>query len=111
MPDDYLWDGKGEPDPDVERLERALRPLRYTEKSFEHQRSRPAEVIPIVRPRPRPIARYVFLLAAAIAVCVMIPLRASRREVPVAAKLPRALSVAVTTAAPAFPVERIEGVP
>lgn len=26
--DDYLWDGKGEPDPDVQRLEALLRPLR-----------------------------------------------------------------------------------
>jgi hypothetical protein len=26
---DYLWDGKGERDPEVERLERALRPLRF----------------------------------------------------------------------------------
>lgn len=26
---DYLWDGAGAPDPEVERLERALRPLRY----------------------------------------------------------------------------------
>ena len=28
MSDDYLWDGSGEPDPAVERLERALAPLR-----------------------------------------------------------------------------------
>lgn len=27
---DYLWDGKGEPDPDVQRLESLLRPLRHT---------------------------------------------------------------------------------
>lgn len=26
---DYLWDGTGEPDADIERLETALRPLRY----------------------------------------------------------------------------------
>jgi hypothetical protein len=26
---DYLWDGSGRPDPEVERLERALRPLRH----------------------------------------------------------------------------------
>jgi hypothetical protein len=30
MSDDYLWDGTGEPDPDVERLERMLGPLRTT---------------------------------------------------------------------------------
>jgi hypothetical protein len=27
---DYLWDGTGEPDPDVQRLESLLRPLRHT---------------------------------------------------------------------------------
>src|SRR5436190_22539249 len=30
MNDDYLWDGSGTPDPDVQRLERALGPLRST---------------------------------------------------------------------------------
>ena len=29
MSDDYLWDGTGEPDPDVKHLEETLRPLRY----------------------------------------------------------------------------------
>jgi len=29
MKEDYLWDRSGPPDPDVERLERALAPLRY----------------------------------------------------------------------------------
>lgn len=29
MRDEYLWDGSGEPDTDVERLEKTLRPLRY----------------------------------------------------------------------------------
>lgn len=29
--DDYLWDGSGEPDPDVQRLEALLSPLRYDE--------------------------------------------------------------------------------
>lgn len=28
--DDYLWDGSGTPDPDVQRLEELLRPMRYT---------------------------------------------------------------------------------
>ncbi len=30
MKDDYLWDGSGPPDPDIERLERLLAPLRAT---------------------------------------------------------------------------------
>lgn len=29
MNDDYLWDGSGEPDPEIERMERALEPFRY----------------------------------------------------------------------------------
>ena len=37
MSDDYLWDGSGEPDPEVERLERLLAPLR---------RGRPAPELP-----------------------------------------------------------------
>ena len=28
MSDDYLWDGTGEPDPEVRELEERLRPLR-----------------------------------------------------------------------------------
>jgi hypothetical protein len=32
---DYLWDGAGEPDPEVRRLEDALRPLRGTRKAPE----------------------------------------------------------------------------
>ena len=33
MNDDYLWDRSGSPDPDVERLERTLGPLRYRHRS------------------------------------------------------------------------------
>jgi len=29
MSDDYLWDGSGEPDPEVQRLEKLLQPARY----------------------------------------------------------------------------------
>ena len=29
MNDDYLWDGSGEPDPEVQKLESALRGLRH----------------------------------------------------------------------------------
>jgi hypothetical protein len=40
---DYLWDGSGEPDPEVQRLEAVLRPLRGT---------RPAPELGPGRPRP-----------------------------------------------------------
>ena len=41
MTDDYLWDGSGEPDPEVERLERLL---------GEFRSSRPAPELPSGRP-------------------------------------------------------------
>jgi hypothetical protein len=43
MNDDYLWDKSGEPDPDVQRLEHALGPLRH---------SRPAPAWPVAVDRP-----------------------------------------------------------
>ena len=43
MSGDYLWDGSGEPDPEILRLEEALRPLRGT---------RPAPELVLPRPRP-----------------------------------------------------------
>ena len=33
MNDDYLWDRSGAPDPEIERLERALAPLRFRERA------------------------------------------------------------------------------
>lgn len=55
---DYLWDGKGEPDPEVERLERALRPLRYEPRRLP---------LPAVetRRKPRPFGGVLVTLAAA----------------------------------------------
>jgi hypothetical protein len=38
---DYLWDGSGEPDPEIQRLEEALRPLRGTRPAPEPVRHRP----------------------------------------------------------------------
>ena len=40
MSDDYLWDGSGEPDKDVERLEKALGGLRYDRPAPELPRGR-----------------------------------------------------------------------
>lgn len=55
---DYLWDGQGEPDPEVERLERALRPLRLAPRPL---------VLPAEEPRraPRPLGGVFVTLAAA----------------------------------------------
>lgn len=41
MSDDYLWDRKGAPDPDVERLEQLLAPLAH-DRPLAHRRSRRA---------------------------------------------------------------------
>ncbi len=54
--DDYLWDRSGEPDPDVQRLESLLRPLR------SHQ---PAPEWAVARPAPRRPGRTWLPLAAA----------------------------------------------
>src|SRR5437667_465423 len=68
MSDDYLWDGSGPPDPDVERLEQMLGRLRTT--------SRPPELTV----RRKPDATYIsvrFLapaLAVAAAIIVMVAL-------------------------------------
>ena len=46
--DDYLWDGSGEPDPEVQRLEALLGKYRH---------DRPAPVFPAIVPRERWIFR------------------------------------------------------
>lgn len=43
MSNDYLWDGSGEPDPEIQKLETALGSLRH---------SRPAPVFPEIKPHP-----------------------------------------------------------
>jgi len=55
MSDDYLWDKRGEPDPDVQRLEQILGTLRYQEKPLEF----PEQIAPARSINP------VFLLAIA----------------------------------------------
>lgn len=52
MSGDYLWDKTGEPEPEVKRLEEALAPLAYKERSFEA----PAEGAPRASSRARPDA-------------------------------------------------------
>lgn len=54
MNEDYLWDRSGPPDPEIERLERALAPLRYRHR---------AEFLAVPAPRSRP--RWTALAAAA----------------------------------------------
>ena len=35
MNDDYLWDGTGEPDPEIQRLEQTLRPVAYQARALK----------------------------------------------------------------------------
>jgi len=67
MNEDYLWDGSGTPEPDVERLERALRPFRF--------RIRPERL-----PETRRPARLRW--AAAAAAVVLIAAWLSRASIP-----------------------------
>lgn len=49
MADEYLWNGEGEPDPAVARLERVLEPIRYQARVFEFP------PVTTARPRHRPV--------------------------------------------------------
>jgi hypothetical protein len=62
---DYLWDGKGEPDPEVERLERALAPLRYQPRPLPLATTEP-------RRRPRPLGGGLATLAAAASLVIAV---------------------------------------
>jgi hypothetical protein len=68
MKDDYLWDRSGEPDPEIERLERTLGRLRH--------RPRPLE-LPVERSTPRPHQQFFYRrffpgLAVAAALVLMV---------------------------------------
>jgi hypothetical protein len=65
---DYLWDGSGSPDPEIERLEAVLRPLR---------RVPPAPALP-ARPAARPGWRALAAAAAVIVALASVPLRSAR---------------------------------
>ena len=59
-PNDYLWDGSGAPDPEVQRLEQLMRPLRHA-----------APLNELKRPRPRR-PRLVWVAAGALAVAAVL---------------------------------------
>ena len=65
MNDDYLWDRSGQPDPDVERLERQLAPL-------AQQSPPPPLLLPEAAPvRPRRLRRVPVALAAAAVLAIV----------------------------------------
>jgi len=98
MKDDYLWDGSGEPDPEVQKLEKVLGRYRHDRPapSFEHVvEVRPAKIRSRFLNFPLPFA---FGAAAAIlVVAVTLLLFLRPRPVP--------------NLGPAWDVARLEGVP
>jgi FecR protein len=77
MTEDYLWDRSGPPDPEMEKLEQTLAPLRYGAAG------RPSEVPP--RPAPSRARWVVSALAAAAAVVAAVGLSQSRPSPPTTA--------------------------
>ena len=71
MRNDYLWDGSGEPDPEIQKLENALGKLRH---------NRPALVFPVITttalPPARPRLLQMFLSPRLISVAAIIALAA-----------------------------------
>jgi FecR-like protein len=97
MKDDYLWDGSGEPDPEIQKLETAL-------GRYRHDGRVPAfDKIPVIRvqaPRPRSRKfRLWFVFGAAAALSIAITLFFTLRPEPVANR------------GAAWDVARLEGAP
>jgi hypothetical protein len=97
MKDDYLWDGSGEPDPEIQKLEIAL-------ARYRHDSSLPLfEELPEIRvqtPRLRSLKfRFSLAFAAAAALLVAVTLLFVLRRQP------------VSSSGPAWDVARLEGTP
>ncbi len=114
MSDDYLWDPKAPPDPDVAMLERALAPLRS--KPIDAIDEPRAPVLPL-RPRARKLGWWSVSalasgLAAAAAALALVPL-AEERAIEAKRSAPLLASVRPSPPArgPSLAVTRIEGTP
>jgi FecR-like protein len=97
MKDDYLWDGSGEPDPEIQKLEKALGRYRHDgpAPSFEH--------VVAVRPVKTRLRFFNFRLSFAFGAVAAILL--------VAAALIFLRSKPVPNLGPAWDVARLEGAP
>jgi hypothetical protein len=71
--DDYLWDGSGEPDPEIQRLEGLLGKFRH---------NRPAPVFPEIVPSKRRLRWIPVFVAAMAAIAVVIFLVHERKSAP-----------------------------
>jgi hypothetical protein len=99
MKDDYLWDGSGEPDPEIQKLETVLGRFRHDGKAPEFP-----EITSMARPKIRPSffsKRFSLGLAAAAAAVLLIT----------AYGVLRYDSNLTTAARPGWDVERVAGTP
>ncbi len=97
MKDDYLWDGSGEPDPEIQRLETALGRYRHNQPAPAFDQ---AAEIPSARRRPSFLnLRLSFGLAAAAALLIAVTLFIYLRSKP------------APDLGPAWDVARLEGAP
>ena len=95
MRDQYLWDRTGEPDPDVVRLEGALREVRHRRRALDYTR------MPAARPVRKPFWAFPqALLAAAASVIVLAAAAYWSRPAFVPDAVPRLWSVASIEGAP-----------
>jgi hypothetical protein len=99
MNDDYLWDGSGEPDPEVQKLEKTLGRYRHNQPARDF--SQVEEIRPVKQPRRFFSSRFSFQLAA-VAATLLIAATAFyflRRSTP------------SSGTGPAWEVARLEGTP
>lgn len=97
MRDEYLWDRSGEPDPEIERLEKALSPLAHDGRALElPAESAPPRATAVTLPLARPWFRSRVLLAAACVLIVGVIALWTTRRAPTG---------------PAWSVARVEGAP
>ena len=68
MKDDYLWDGSGEPDPEIQKLETVLRKYRHHRPAPDFEKL-PPQVAELRPPVPR---QYLWMNVAAIAAAVVL---------------------------------------
>ncbi len=108
MSEDYLWDGSGKPDPEVQRLERLLGRLRHTRPAPEF----PAP--PVRLPRTRALIPRLALAAAAV-LLIAVAWQVARRPEPAqeAARLDGGPDRTGQTGPPkaAWEVARLDGAP
>jgi len=68
---DYLWDGSGEPDPEIVRLEQLLRPLGHDTRALSTRSARWGEAVASMRTVSRRVPQRMLLALVAAAVIVI----------------------------------------